>query len=67
MLASSMKVKVGAGRSGGLVDLLIVVAVLVAAGVCLYLLFRRGSIADRARRDALDETEPPPESPRESP
>ena len=60
MLASTMQVQPGRGRSGGLVDLLIVVVVLAVIAVCLFLLFRRGSIADRARRQELesDATEP---------
>jgi hypothetical protein len=58
VLASTMQVQPGRGRSGGLVDLLIVVGVLALIAVCLFLLFRRGSIADRARRDAVDPAEP---------
>ena len=61
VLASTMQVQPGQGRSGGLVDLLIVVAVLAAVGVCLFLFFRRGSVADRARREAVDDTNQPPE------
>ncbi len=55
MLASTMRVQPGQGRSGGLVDLFIVVGVLALIAVCLFLLFRRGSIADRARRQELDQ------------
>ncbi len=63
VLASTMQVQPGQARSGGLVDLLIVVAVLGLAAVCLFLLFRRGSIADRARREAADDTEQPSDTP----
>jgi hypothetical protein len=63
VLASSMKVTPGAGRSGGLVDLFIVVGVVALIAVCLFLLFRRGSIADRARREAADDNEPSADSP----
>ena len=54
LLASSMSPD--ATRAAGAVSAVtaIVVALVVAAvvGACLFLLFRRGSIADRARRDA---------------
>jgi len=49
-----MQVRPDRGRSGGLVDLLIVVVVLAVIAVCLFLFFRRGSIADRARREELE-------------
>jgi hypothetical protein len=54
VLASSMRSPTGHGGSSTALVVVLVVAVLVAG--CLFLLFRRGSIADRARRD---ETRPP--------
>ena len=39
--------------------MLVAAAIVVIAGLCLYLLFRRGSIADRARTDMPD-PEPEP-------
>jgi hypothetical protein len=63
VLASSMQASPPPGRSGDLVDLFGVIVVLAVIGLCLYLLFRRGSIADRARRETEDDTEVPnPES-----
>jgi hypothetical protein len=41
------------GSSGGTL-VLVAAAIVVIAGLCLYLLFRRGSIADRARTDMPD-------------
>jgi len=38
------------GSSGGTV-VLVAAAIVLIAGLCLFLLFRRGSIADRARSD----------------
>ena len=61
--ASTMQVQPGQGRSGGLADLLIVVGVLAVIAVCLFLFFRRGSIADRARRDEVEAPDPPPAEP----
>jgi len=58
-----MRVSTTQGRSGSLIDVVIVLVVLAAAGACLYLLFRRGSIADRARQEAADDTEERPGTP----
>ena len=41
------------GSSGGTL-VLVAAAIVLIAGLCLYLLFRRGSIADRARTDMPD-------------
>jgi len=41
------------GSSGGTV-VLVAAAIVLIAGLCLFLLFRRGSIADRARTDVPD-------------
>ena len=40
------------GSSGGTL-VLVAAAIVVIAGLCLYLLFRRGSIADRARTELV--------------
>jgi hypothetical protein len=58
LLASSMRP--GAGHAGGSTTVLMVVVVGALVAVCLFLLFRRGSIADRARRDERDVDEPEP-------
>ncbi len=61
LFAATMQVPPGQGRSGGLADVIVVVVVLAVIAVCLFLFFRRGSIADRARRQELDDAERPPE------
>jgi hypothetical protein len=52
LVASAMTDPDKASSGGTLV--LVAAAIVVIAGVCLYLLFRRGSIADRARTDMPD-------------
>ena len=42
------------GPSGGGTVVLVVAAIVAIAALCLFLLFRRGSIADRARTDVPD-------------
>ena len=44
------------GSSGGTI-VLVAAAIVLIAGLCLFLLFRRGSIADRARTDVPDRPE----------
>ena len=51
VLASSMRPEVG---HGGSTTVLVVLVVGALVAGCLFLLFRRGSIADRARRDEAD-------------
>ena len=46
------------GSSGGTL-VLVAAAIVAIAALCLYLLFRRGSIADRARTDMPDPDEEP--------
>ncbi len=46
---------------GGSTAVLVVLVVAVVVAGCLFLLFRRGSIADRARRDQTDPDEPEPD------
>jgi hypothetical protein len=58
IVASSMPPEVAHGGSSTVLVVLVVGA--LVAG-CLFLLFRRGSIADRARRDPRDLDEPGPD------
>lgn len=66
LVASAMTETVDGPPSGGTI-VLTVAAIAVIAGLCLFLLFRRGSIADRARTDVPDvETEGGVEEPDEA-
>ncbi|MGZ4703473.1 MAG: hypothetical protein ACXWCM_01280 [Acidimicrobiales bacterium] len=58
VLASAMTDPDKGGASGGTL-VLVVAAIVAIAALCLFLLFRRGSIADRARTDDLDPDEAP--------
>lgn len=49
------------GSSGGTL-VLVVAAIVGIAALCLFLLFRRGSIADRARTDMHDAETPDPDN-----
>jgi hypothetical protein len=53
LLASAMADPDRGPSSGGTV-VLVAAAIVALAGLCLFLLFRRGSIADRARTDVPD-------------
>ena len=53
LVASAMTETVYGPPSGGTI-VLTAAAIAVIAGLCLFLLFRRGSIADRARTDVPD-------------
>jgi hypothetical protein len=53
LLASAMTDPDKGPSSGGTV-VLVAAAIVAIAGLCLFLLFRRGSIADRARTDVPD-------------
>ncbi len=51
------------GPSSGGTVVLVAAAIVAIAGLCLFLLFRRGSIADRARTDVPDpDGEPAPDA-----
>jgi hypothetical protein len=56
LIASAMTETVNGPPSGGTI-VLTAAAIAIIAGICLFLLFRRGSIADRARTDVPDETD----------
>jgi hypothetical protein len=60
-LASAMTDPDRGGSSGGTL-VLVTAAIVVIAALCLFLLFRRGSIADRARTDMPDPEDAPPRS-----
>lgn len=58
VLASAMTEPAKGGDGAGV--LIAVVAIVVIVGLCLWLLFRRGSIGDRAKVDVPDPDDPPP-------
>jgi hypothetical protein len=61
LVASAMTDPDKGPTSGGVI-VLTAAAIVVIAGLCLFLLFRRGSIADRARTDVPDSTAPKTQS-----
>ena len=54
LLVASAMTDPDRGPSSGGTLVLVAAAIVVIAALCLYLLFRRGSIADRARTDMPD-------------
>ena len=54
LLVASAMTDPDRGPSSGGTLVLVAAAIVVLAALCLYLLFRRGSIADRARTDMPD-------------
>ena len=54
LLVASAMTDPDKGPSSGGTLVLVAAAIVVIAALCLYLLFRRGSIADRARTDVPD-------------
>lgn len=62
-LASAMTDKDTGGGSSGMAVAAAVAAVAVVVAIALWLLFRRGSIADRARTDVPDLDDSTPQDP----